>query len=130
MLSLKALGERIASARRALKLTQTTVAESAGVSRPTLASLENGRAGELGFSKIARILSVLGLELRLSTANLQRPTLDELLADNSDEDNTENRLTHQKSREADIAIGGFTEDLVESLKELREWTLRFFLRLE
>jgi transcriptional regulator with XRE-family HTH domain len=86
MLSLKALGERIASARRALKLTQTTVAESAGVSRPTLASLENGRAGELGFSKIARILSVLGLELRLSTANLQRPTLDELLADNSDED--------------------------------------------
>ena len=51
------------------------------MSRPTLDSLENGRAGELGFSKISNILNALGLELRLQEAGSGRPTLEDLLAE-------------------------------------------------
>ncbi len=62
-----------------LKLSQAALARRAGVSRATLDALENGRAGELGFSKVTRLLAALGLELALQTATSQRPTVDELM---------------------------------------------------
>lgn len=85
MLDLPTLGRRIASSRKALKLSQSELAEKAGVSRATLDALENGRSGELGFSKVTNILSTLGLELKLQEAAPQRPTLDELLEENRDD---------------------------------------------
>ena len=81
MLKLHSIGAQIASRRKALGFSQSALADKAGVSRATLEALENGRSGELGFSKVANILSTLGLELKLQEANLQRPTLDELLED-------------------------------------------------
>jgi transcriptional regulator with XRE-family HTH domain len=84
MLNLQSLGAAIATRRKYFGLTQFTLAQKAGVSRATLEALENGRSGELGFTKVAKILSVLGLEMKLQEANQLRPTLDELLAEGAD----------------------------------------------
>ncbi len=84
-LKLYSIGPQIASKRKLLGLTQSELARKAGVSRATLEALENGRSGELGFSKVANILAALGLELKLVHANLRRPTLDELLEEDSED---------------------------------------------
>jgi transcriptional regulator with XRE-family HTH domain len=67
------------------------LARKAGVSRATLDALENGRSGELGYSKVANILSALGLELKLQEANRQRPTLEELLEEDRDDQSLDRR---------------------------------------
>ena len=87
MLTLTTLGEQIAARRRKLGMRQIDLAQKALISRATLDALENGRTGELGFSKITRLLSVLRLELNLEEAGSRRPTLDELMKeDGSDQD--------------------------------------------
>ena len=91
MLMLSALGPQIASRRKNLGLSQSDLSEKAGISRATLDALENGRSGELGFTKVANILSALGLELRVHEANLQRPTLDELLEEDRDDKGLDRR---------------------------------------
>jgi transcriptional regulator with XRE-family HTH domain len=79
MVSLWEIGRRIASARKETRFTQLELAMKAGVSRPTIDLLENGRATEIGYSKLVRILSALGLELRLQPVAHERPRLDDLL---------------------------------------------------
>ena len=91
MLDLIFIGGQIAERRNTLKLSQTALARKAGVSRATLDALENGRAGELGFSKITRLLAALGLELTLQTASSQRPTLDELMQEDRDDKSLDRR---------------------------------------
>jgi transcriptional regulator with XRE-family HTH domain len=91
MLDLLSIGKRIAERRKTLKLSQTELARKAGVSRATLDALENGRAGELGFSKVAKLLAALGLELTLQTASSQRPTLDELMQEDRDDKSLDRR---------------------------------------
>jgi len=91
MLDLVALGSRIAERRKSLKLSQAELSRRAGLSRATLDALENGRAGELGFSKITRLLAALGLELTLETATSHRPTLDELLEEDRDDQGLDRR---------------------------------------
>ena len=91
MTTLTAIGGSIAERRKALKLTQTELARQSGVSRATLDALENGRTGELGFSKLTRLLAALGLELKLQLAGSQRPTLDELLAEDRDDQSLDRR---------------------------------------
>jgi transcriptional regulator with XRE-family HTH domain len=85
MLDLPFLGEKIAQRRSALKLTQSALAARARVSRATVDALENGRARELGFTKVARILAALDLGLRLIEARQARPTLEDLLKEIEDE---------------------------------------------
>ena len=91
MLTLTSIGEQIAAHRKSLKLSQTELARKAGVSRATLDALENGRAGELGFSKVAKLLAALGLELTLQKASSHRPTLDELLQEDRDDQSLDRR---------------------------------------
>jgi transcriptional regulator with XRE-family HTH domain len=91
MLALISIGDRIAERRKTLKLTQAELSRRAGVSRATLDALENGRAGELGFSKITKLLGALGLELTLQMASSQRPTLDELLQEDRDDKSLDRR---------------------------------------
>ena len=86
MLDLISIGEQIAQSRKKLKLSQAALSSRAGLSRATLDALENGRAGELGFSKVVKLLAALGLELRLQTAHSQRPTLDELMQEEDRDD--------------------------------------------
>jgi transcriptional regulator with XRE-family HTH domain len=91
VLQLISLGRQIAKRRKALKLSQAALARQAGVSRATLDALENGRAGELGFSKLTKLLASLGLELKLQAARPQRPTLDELLQEDRDDQSLDRR---------------------------------------
>ena len=86
MLDQISIGKKIAESRKKLKLSQTALSRKAGLSRATLDALENGRAGELGFSKVTKLLAVLGLELTLRTATSQRPTLDELMLEEDRDD--------------------------------------------
>ena len=79
MLPLSGIGAHIATRRKALGLSQAVLAKKASIGHSTLDALENERLNELGFSKITRILSVLGLELKLQEANSRRPTLEELI---------------------------------------------------
>ena len=91
MLTLLGMGTEVATRRKAARLSQTELARKAGISRATLDALENGRSGELGFSKISKILAVLGLELRVQDAKPKRPTLDELLSEDRDDQGLDRR---------------------------------------
>ena len=91
VLDLVTLGGRIAGRRKSLKLTQAELSRKAGISRATLDALENGRAGELGFSKIAKLLTALGLELTVGPASSHRPTLDELMREDRDDQSLDRR---------------------------------------
>ena len=91
MASLASLGTQIAEHRKKLKLSQTALARKAGISRATLDALENGRTGELGFTKLTKLLTALGQELKLEAASSQRPTLDELLEEDRDDQSLDRR---------------------------------------
>ena len=91
VLDLISIGNHVAQRRKTLKLTQAALSRKAGVSRATLDALENGRAGELGFSKVARLLVALGLELKLQPANSRRPTLDELMEEDRHDQSLDRR---------------------------------------
>lgn len=91
MLTLSSIGTEIATRRRKLGLSQTALAKSASVSRATVDALENGRTGELGFSKITKILSALGMELKLQDTGSRRPTLDELMQEDRDDQSLDRR---------------------------------------
>ena len=91
MLLLSTLGEQIATKRKTLGLTQTMLAKKARVGLSTLDALENGRLGELGYSKITNILTVLGLELKLQEASAARPTLEELIEEERDDKSLDRR---------------------------------------
>lgn len=91
MLPLFSIGEEIAKKRKALGWSQTVLAKKAGVARSTLEALENARLGELGYSKITNILTALGLELNLQEARARRPTLDELMNEEDDDQGLDRR---------------------------------------
>jgi len=82
MLMLVDVGSQIASRRKDLGISQSDLATKARVSRATIDALENARWGELGFSKVNKILNVLGLELKIQKADTRRPTLEELIEEN------------------------------------------------
>ena len=79
------IGQAVASARDASSLRQADLAAKAGLSRATIDALENGRASDIGVSKLSRVLAVLGLELSIRPATNERPTLDELMKDHADD---------------------------------------------
>jgi transcriptional regulator with XRE-family HTH domain len=78
MLLLATIAKDIVDKRKSLGLSQTSLAKKAHVGRSTLDALENGRLGELGYTKIVNILTALGLELRLQETRSRRPTLEDL----------------------------------------------------
>lgn len=91
MLTLSLVGKRISVRRKALGLSQAALARQADIGHSTLDALENGRLGELGFSKISRLLSALGLELALQETSVRRPTLDDLMREGSDDQDLDGR---------------------------------------
>ena len=91
MLDLTSIGQQIAESRKKLRLSQAALARKAGISRATVEALENARAGELGFSKLTKMLAALGLELKLQIASSHRPTLDELLKEDRDDQSLDRR---------------------------------------
>jgi len=91
MLTLSSMGEQIAARRKALRMSQAALAKKATVGHSTLDALENSRIGELGFSKISKILSALGMELKLQEISAQRPTLEELMEEDRDDQGLDRR---------------------------------------
>jgi transcriptional regulator with XRE-family HTH domain len=91
MLTLSSLGEQIAARRKSLGLSQAALARNASLGHSTLDALENNRLGELGFAKITRLLSALGLELKLQDAASRRPTLEELIAEEPNDQSLDRR---------------------------------------
>jgi len=91
MLPLFSIGEEITRKRKALGWSQTVLAKKARVARSTLDALENARLGELGYSKITNILTALGLELTLQEASARRPTLDDLMNEEPDDQGLDRR---------------------------------------
>ncbi len=81
MTDLQDIAITISQHRKMLGLTQQQLAEKAGVSRPLIANLETGRLPELGTKKLLRILHALDLDLRITTLNKGRPTLEDILAE-------------------------------------------------
>jgi len=86
MLLLVDIAEEIAKQRKVIGLSRAELAMRALVSYSTLEALENGRSGELGYAKVDRILTALGLEFKLQEMSHSRPTLDELIIENDRED--------------------------------------------
>lgn len=91
MLNLTSLGQQIAKRRKARGLTQAVLAQNARIGRSTLDALENGRMGELGYSKVANILAALGLELSVRETAVRRPTLEELMEEEKDDQDLDRR---------------------------------------
>jgi hypothetical protein len=53
--------------------------------------LENGRTGELGLSKIIKLLTALGLELSLKESVRGRPTFDDLMREENNDQSLDRR---------------------------------------
>lgn len=81
MIDLSTIGEAVRKRRKELGLSQQELAELANVARNRIAPLENDRLPEIGFRTLTKILHALGLDLRVTTLNRQRPTLDDLRAE-------------------------------------------------
>jgi len=60
------IGRVFAERRIALRLTQQTVADMAGVSRSSLQALERG-SGSIKFGSVVEIADILGLHIDVST---------------------------------------------------------------
>ncbi len=84
MVDLVELGQTLKARRKELKLTQAALAARAAVSLARVEGLENGRLAEIGFKNLSRILTALGLDLRLTELNQRRPTLDDLRAEENE----------------------------------------------
>lgn len=91
MLDLTSIAKEIASRRKALRLSQAGLAKKAGLSRSTIDALENGRVGELGYAKVNNILAALGLELTLRDSSARRPTLEDLMEEEKDDQDLDRR---------------------------------------
>jgi hypothetical protein len=75
------VGKVISAQRRALNLSQRDLATRSRLGFSTLQALETGKLGELGFTKITRVLRSMGLHLQVVTTPTKRPTLEDLLAE-------------------------------------------------
>ena len=78
------IGETVRNARKDKGWSQDDLVAASGASRARIAALENGRATEFGVKLLLRILTALDLDLRLTTFNSSRPTLEDLTEEASD----------------------------------------------
>lgn len=77
MRTLVELGEAVAARRKALKMSQSEVANRTGLTRETLVRFERGQLTEFGSRKLLAVLAVLGMEMNFVEAGVSG-TLDEL----------------------------------------------------
>ena len=95
-MALSSIADQIVAQRKSLGLSQSALAQKARVSRSTIDALENGRMGELGYTKITNILAALGLELHLQESTARRPTLEELMAEEREEEQDDQGLDRRR----------------------------------
>ena len=85
MPDLSDIARTVAQQRKRQGLTQQQLAVKARVSRLLIARLETERLPELGVKKLIRILNAVGLDIRITSLNQRRPTLDDLRAEEEGE---------------------------------------------
>jgi len=73
------IGKQIRQRRKDLRWTQEKLGEVAEVPRSKISEIERGVIAEIGFRKILRVFSALGLTFQLVRID-STPTLDELRA--------------------------------------------------
>jgi transcriptional regulator with XRE-family HTH domain len=88
MMKLTEVGKLVKEARHAQNLSQSQLVERSSVSRARIDALENGRISEIGFKNLLRVMNTLGLDLRVTQLNNDRPTLEDLV----EEDENASRL--------------------------------------
>jgi transcriptional regulator with XRE-family HTH domain len=71
----------IRQARRAKRLSQERLSQLSGVSRARIAALEVEKITDITFGNLLNILHTLDLDLRVVPLSRQRPTLEDLRAD-------------------------------------------------
>jgi transcriptional regulator with XRE-family HTH domain len=82
MTKLIEVGKLVREARHAQNLSQGELVERSSVSRARIDALENGRISEIGFKNLLRVMNTLGLDLRVTQLNNDRPTLEDLTEEN------------------------------------------------
>ena len=80
MSTLSDVAQMLQSARREAGLTQTELAQRAGVARTTVARMETLAKGDMSVSALLRLLQAAGYELKLVKAGHTR-TLEDILAE-------------------------------------------------
>jgi transcriptional regulator with XRE-family HTH domain len=84
MMKLIEVGKLVRQARHAQKLSQSELVRRSAVSRARIDALENGRISEIGFKNLVRVMNTLGLDLRVTQLNNDRPTLEDLVEEDED----------------------------------------------
>ena len=77
-MEMQEIGVAILNARKSRKITQQALADSLGMSRATISSIERATVPEIGIRKIFSICAALGLELHVQE-KVGRPTLQMLM---------------------------------------------------
>lgn len=80
MSTLSDVAQMLQSARRDAGLTQTELAQRAGVARTTVARMETLAKGDMSVSALVRLLQAAGYDLKLVKAGHTR-TLEDILAE-------------------------------------------------
>jgi transcriptional regulator with XRE-family HTH domain len=80
MTTLADIAEMLKTARSEAALSQEEIAQRAGVSRSTVARMENLARGDMSVSALLRLFESAGYDLKLVKAGHQR-TLDDILAE-------------------------------------------------
>ena len=80
MSTLSDIAQMLQSARRDAGLTQTELAQRAGVARTTVARMETLAKGDMSVSALLRLLQAAGYDLKLVKAGHTR-TLEDILAE-------------------------------------------------
>jgi transcriptional regulator with XRE-family HTH domain len=75
-MNLRTVGLLIGERRRSQKRTLAEVAAAARVGRSTLAALESGKLDELGFAKVERICTAVGIVLEARPTALDAPLME------------------------------------------------------
>jgi transcriptional regulator with XRE-family HTH domain len=86
MTTLADVAEQLKAARRAAQMSQSELAQRAGVARTTLTRMETLAKGDMSVSALTRLLEAAGYDLKFVKVRYRR-TLEDILAEQrSDED--------------------------------------------
>lgn len=80
------VGGLLRKARKEKRLTQSALAATAGLTRSRIDAIENGRAADVGIKYLLRAMNAVGLDLRVTALNENRPTFNDLVEENEEED--------------------------------------------
>lgn len=87
MTTLYDVADMLKSVRNEAKLSQTELADRAGVSRTTLARMETLAKGDMSVSILVRLLEAAGYDLKVVKSGYIR-TLDDILAEQRQDENS------------------------------------------